>query len=149
MLLLLHTCFVSLCFPSHAPSVQIDWTCSEGNGPALHCIWQPCDGGLGASQVNGKDSACNASDAGDASSIPGSERTPGGGNGNPLQYSCLVLVGYSPWGCKKSDTNEHAPVPWWWIYISLSREYSMRKHWPGQKQAFEFSRGILITQCQG
>ena len=27
--------------------------------------------------------------AGDKSSIPGSERSPGGGNDNPLQYSCL------------------------------------------------------------
>ena len=27
--------------------------------------------------------------AGDADSIPGSGRSPGGGNGNPLQYSCL------------------------------------------------------------
>ena len=27
--------------------------------------------------------------AGDASWIPGSERSPGEGNGNPLQYSCL------------------------------------------------------------
>ena len=27
--------------------------------------------------------------AGDAGSIPGSGRPPGGGNGNPLQYSCL------------------------------------------------------------
>ena len=26
---------------------------------------------------------------GDASSVPGSGRSPGGGNGNPLQYSCL------------------------------------------------------------
>ena len=25
----------------------------------------------------------------DMGSIPGSERSPGGGNGNPLQYSCL------------------------------------------------------------
>ena len=33
-----------------------------------------------------KESACNARDLG---SIPGSERSPGGGNGNPLQYSCL------------------------------------------------------------
>ena len=31
-------------------------------------------------------SACNAGDLG---SIPGSERSPGEGNGNPLQYSCL------------------------------------------------------------
>ena len=27
--------------------------------------------------------------AGDTSLIPGSERSPGGGHGNPLQYSCL------------------------------------------------------------
>ena len=34
----------------------------------------------------GKESACNAEDLG---SIPGSGRSPGEGNGNPLQYSCL------------------------------------------------------------
>ena len=34
----------------------------------------------------GKESACNA---GDLDSIPGSGRSPGEGNGNPLQYSCL------------------------------------------------------------
>ena len=34
----------------------------------------------------GKASACNAGDPG---SIPGSGRSPGEGNGNPLQYSCL------------------------------------------------------------
>ena len=34
----------------------------------------------------GKESACNAGDPG---SIPGSERSPAEGNGNPLQYSCL------------------------------------------------------------
>jgi len=31
----------------------------------------------------------NAGDTGDSSSIPGLERSPGGGYGNPLQYSCL------------------------------------------------------------
>ena len=36
-----------------------------------------------------KESACNARDAGDVSSIPGSGRSPERGNGNPLQYSCL------------------------------------------------------------
>ena len=35
---------------------------------------------------DGKDSACNA---GDPSLIPGLGRSSGGGNGNPLQYSCL------------------------------------------------------------
>ena len=35
---------------------------------------------------DGKESVCNAGDLG---SIPGSERSPGEENGNPLQYSCL------------------------------------------------------------
>ena len=34
----------------------------------------------------GKETACNAGDVG---SIPGWGRSPGGGQGNPLQYSCL------------------------------------------------------------
>ena len=37
----------------------------------------------------GKESACNAGDTGDMGLIPGSGRSPGGGNGNPFQYSCL------------------------------------------------------------
>ena len=42
--------------------------------------------------------------------IPGLGRSPAGGHGNPLQYSCLDnergQVGYSPWGCKESDMTE-------------------------------------------
>ena len=37
----------------------------------------------------GKESTYDAGDTGDAGLIPGSGRSPGGGNGNPLQYSCL------------------------------------------------------------
>ena len=37
---------------------------------------------------DGKASACNAGDPG---SIPGSGRSPGEGNGNSLQYSCLEI----------------------------------------------------------
>ena len=46
-----------------------------------------CDA-IGASLVAQmvKVSACNAGDLG---SIPGSGRSPGEGNGNPLQHSCL------------------------------------------------------------
>ena len=39
--------------------------------------------------AQGKESACNAGDSGDSGSIPGSARSPGGGNGNPPQYSYL------------------------------------------------------------
>ena len=38
--------------------------------------------------ARGKEPACNAGDIRDAGLIPGSGRSPGGGNGNPLQYSC-------------------------------------------------------------
>ena len=53
-----------------------------------------------------------ASNAEDPGLIPGSGRSPGKGNGNPLQYSCLenpmdvTLVGYSPQGRKESDTTK-------------------------------------------
>ena len=36
-----------------------------------------------------RDGPANAGDIRDVGSIPGSERLPGGGNGNALQYSCL------------------------------------------------------------
>ena len=39
--------------------------------------------------LSGKESTCNARDAVDSGSIPGLGRSPGGGNGNLLQYSCL------------------------------------------------------------
>ena len=65
----------------------------------------------GPSDSNGKESACNAGDLGSIHS--GSGRSPGEGNGNPLQYSCLEnpwgqknLVVYSPWGCKELDLTE-------------------------------------------
>ena len=52
-----------------------------------------------------KNPPANAGDARDAGSVPGSGRSPGGGHGSPLQYSCLEnphgqrnLAGYSPWG---------------------------------------------------
>ena len=60
-----------------------------------------------------KNLPANAGDIRDKSSIPGSGRSPGGGHGNPLQYSCLEnphgqrsLEGYSPLGHKESDATE-------------------------------------------
>ena len=38
---------------------------------------------------DGKESACNAGNTGDAGLIPGTGRSPGGGHGNLFQYSCL------------------------------------------------------------
>ena len=59
----------------------------------------------------GKESACNERDPG---SVLGSKRSPGEGNGYPLQYSCLEnsmdtgawQATVHPWGHKESDTTE-------------------------------------------
>ena len=71
---------------------------------------------VGASQVVlvVKNPHANTGDARDMGSIPGSGRSPGGRNGNPLQYSCLENSMdrdiharlYSPWDHKQSDTAE-------------------------------------------
>ena len=60
--------------------------------------------------LSGKDPPANA---GDTSLIPGSGRSPGERNGNPLQYSCLgnptdrrSLPGYCPWGLKRIRHNK-------------------------------------------
>ena len=39
--------------------------------------------------TSGKEPTCQCRDIRDADSIPGLGRSPGGGHGNPLQYSCL------------------------------------------------------------
>ena len=66
----------------------------------------------------GKESACNA---GDPSLIPGSGRSSGEGNGNPLQYFGLensMDYTYSPWGHKESDTTEQ-------LSLSFSVSYNV------------------------
>ena len=91
------------------PSVQITCLCALNPlHPNPGCINFHCAVECGGS--DDKKSTCNAGCLG---SIPGLGRSPGGGHGNPLQYSCLEnphgqwsLVGYSPWGRKESDTTE-------------------------------------------
>ena len=88
----------------------------------------------------------NAGDARDMGSIPGSRRSPGVGNGNPLQYFWLEnpidkrsLSSYSPWGptvhgVTKSQT--------WLKWLSMSQEIELRpsavkvqspNHWTTRK----------------
>ena len=65
----------------------------------------------------GKESACNAGDQGSVSWLG---RSPGEGNGNPLQYSCLEnpmdREAYSLWYRKESDMTES-------LTLSLSFKY--------------------------
>ena len=53
---------------------------------------------------DGKETVCNAGDLG---SIPGLGRSPGEGNGKPLQYSCLEnLMGREAWGSTVNGVSE-------------------------------------------
>ena len=60
-----------------------------------------------------KNPPASAGDVRDSGSILELGRSPAGGHGNPLQYSCLEnphgqrsLAGYSPWDRKELDTTE-------------------------------------------
>ena len=87
----------------------------------------------------GKESAYNLRHLG---SIPGLGRSPGGGHGNPLQYSCLEnprgqrsLASYSPWGHKESDTTErlstHTPYQWSVINLKFFSNWTSEKYYIG------------------
>ena len=64
---------------------------------------------IGASQVVlvVKSLPANIGDAGDVHSIPGSQRSPGEGNGNQLQFSCLEnLMDRRAWWAAVSGVTE-------------------------------------------
>ena len=67
-----------------------------------------------------KNPPANVGDIRDIGSIPGLGRSPGGEQGNPLQYSCLEnsMDRGSPWGHKESDMTE-------WLTLSLPRAPSL------------------------
>ena len=70
---------------------------------------------------DGKESACNAGDLG---LIPGLGRSPGGGHGNPIQYSCLenpcgqrYLACYTVHGVTKSQAEQ---LNFFFYYIDMT-----------------------------
>ena len=73
-----------------------------------------------------KNPPANARDTGDAGTIPGSGRSPGGGNGNPLQYSCLEnSMDWGAWratvhGVPKRETQQSD-----WTHTHTSLPYSV------------------------
>ena len=71
-------------------------------GQALHSGILGLPGGS-----DSKESACNVGDLG---SIPGLGRSPGGGHGNPLQYSCLE--------------NSMDRIAWWATVHGVSKSWT-------------------------
>ena len=98
----------------------------------LVCVFQQQDHCLTFSECmsfpGGSDSKEPACNVGDLGSVPGLGRSPGGGHGNPLQYSHLEnppgqrsLVGYSPWSRKELDTTERlTAVSAYWRRTSVT-----------------------------
>ena len=92
-----HIMWTWLCLgliPSLKSLLAVAQTCSYLRifAPAMPSVWNSlpliiCLSFSGGSVV--KNPPANARDLGDLNLIPGSGRSPGGGNGNPLQYSCL------------------------------------------------------------
>ena len=61
-----------------------------------------------------KNLPANVGDAGDMGSIPWSGRSPGGGHGNPFQYSCLE--------------NSIDRGAWWATVHVVSKSWTQLKH---------------------
>ena len=70
-----------------------------------------------------KNLPANASDAGDMGSIPGSERSPGEGNGNLLQYSCLE----NPMARRASQATVHRVTKSWPQQLSMHSRLSLSR----------------------
>ena len=79
--------------------------------------------------ITGSEGKASAYNAGDPDSIPGLGRSPGEGNGNPLQHSCLEnpmdrrVWPAQSWSRKESDTTE-------WLTHTLNlRVLFLHRHW--------------------
>ena len=82
--------------------------------------------------------------AGDAGSIPGLERSLGGGNSNPLQYSWLEnphgqrsLASYNPCDGRESDMTEHAAYTPWKVHDMANLLSPLRPQFPNYKMGIK------------
>ena len=106
----------------------------------------------------GKESA----NAGDTGSIPGSRRSPGEENGNPLQYSCLEnSMDRGAWqatdhGVTELDITEHLNNNGEWLCMALDRHFtSFHHHFTSKKnktrqnkrQSLEWILHLKTVRC--
>ena len=78
----------------------------------------------------GSDSKVSACSAGDPGLIPGSGRSPGEGNGNPLQYSCLENpMDRGAWRATVHGFTKS------WTQLSNPRRVSLGAHWVDSRES--------------
>ena len=106
----------------HLPAV---WAC-QGTVPLGPSVYSSVKKGFPNGSA-GKESTCNAGNKGDSGLIPGSGRSPGEENGNPLQYSC-----------QKNPIDRGV----WWAIVQ--RAQRVRHDWPLSTQAQKKSPSHLM-----
>ena len=98
---------------------------------------------------HGKESACNARNMG---SVPGLGRSPGGGHGIPLKYSCLEnpcgqrsLVGYSPWVSEsQSNTTEWLNTAQHTVFMNWKTQFCKDNN---TKKYFNHILTLVVSFC--
>ena len=103
-------------------------------GGALYCIIQ----------AGGKDPACQYGDIRHSSSIPGFGRSPGVGNGNPLQYSCLG----NPMDRGFRWATVHGVTKSWTRLKRLSTHTSKLEFWSSEFPSISSSHLALVLYSQ-
>ena len=79
----------------------------------------------------GKESACNAGDTGDAGLIPGLQGFPGKGNANPLQYSCLENSRGAWWATVHGAAKSQTQLMWLSTHAMIMKANMKCLHMPG------------------
>ena len=71
--------------------------------------------------LSGKESTSKAGDSGDVGSVPGLEKSPGGGNGEPPQCSCLDnLMDREAWQATVREVAKN------WTWLSTQARFYVR-----------------------
>ena len=124
--------YSSHCVPSFLPSTQVERTNSIFQGYRDHR----------ASQAVPVNPPANARDPKDVASVPGSERSPGGGHGNPPWYSCLEnpMDRGAWWG------TVHAVPKSWTQWSDLARTNTIQGQCPPRGNVLTYPGSRMISQ---
>ena len=82
--------------------------------------------------LSSKESACSTGDSGNTGLIPSLGRSPGGGHGSPLQYSCLE--------------NPRDRGAWWAVFHGVTKSRTLLRQLRTSTQAEEMKRYKLLRK---